>query len=114
MLVFSGCSLKSSEMTRYPCFFPELGAINFSILSVYAQNPMCPASWRAEKASTPVTSLRMLNFEFDSRPTRSEALTSSRKKTVCSFSSLKSLTKVPWPLAVVFQSMCRTSSPYWY
>ena len=68
----------------------------------------------AEKASTAAISAMKSLLFWDAVPKSPERLMSTSRTTVISLSSSKTLTYGECRRAVTFQSIFRTSSPYWY
>ena len=111
---FSALKFSSSLITRRMCLRPFCGGMNFSILSLKSSTPTLSLFSIAENASVAAISVITSCFESPTAPKFLLPLTSTTSITVSSRSSSYTLTYGWFWRAVTFQSMSRTSSPYWY
>ena len=93
---------------------PFLGGMNFSTLLLKKSAPTLSLLMEAEKESTAAISASSSRLDRPLVPKSREPLTSTSSITVSSRSSSKTLTYGARSRAVTFQSILRTSSPYWY
>ena len=110
--LFSGSNSRSSLIILNKWLRPFLGGINFSTLVLKKMAPTLSLLIEAEKESTAAISAVSSFLDLDLVPKSLEPLTSMSSITVSSLSSSKTLIYGALILAVTFQSILRTSSPY--
>ena len=109
-----GLNSSNSLMILKMCDFPFFGGTNSSIWSVNNIIPTLSLFCIAEKARVATISVMISFLNWASVPKNSDPLISAISIRVSSRSSSKTLICGSLYRAVTFQSMLRTSSPYWY